>query len=487
LRLALHTLSPDSDEKRVEGVLSQKDEGNAKLKKGDLGGAAGAYSAALREVSSWGFDKLDEEEKEARFVLLNNRALVYNKMGKHDAALTDCDDALAIEGKGKVVAGRSKALFRRGQAFEGMGQPEKAVHAWMDLLKADPENVAAAKGVRRLKKKVHGQTLKNLVTQGEAKAAKAAAEKEKEVLRKRKEDAKRQEETAKATTSAATSTTTSSPPSSASAASSSPESKEGKEVGTTKTTVKDFRGDDVIVRGYKQTTSGQTTSYFDTERTAEEKALIGDIAPKRIDPATLVGEGGEGGGSGGVLGAAARGGAGGSGGGGGGRKKAGSVWNQAGTYEEKNVSEWARNALETALLRASFTAASGEWSVRVAGVKDMKGDAEIVAMRGKRRHIFEFSFTLKWEVVFTGDGDGGGDGGGGSGGKKVRGGLAYSEVSALDVDDIDQVRRGSGRYSHRATDRTRQRETETETERQRDTASYRPHHLIITPSLSPLS
>ena len=93
------------------------------------------------------------------------------------------------------------------------------------------------------------------------------------------------------------------------------------------------------------------------------------------------------------------------------------MWNQAGTYEEKNVSEWAREALETALLRASFTAASGEWSVRVAGGKDMKGDAEIVAMRGKRRHIFEFSFTLKWEVVFTGDG-----GGGGGGGKKVRGG-----------------------------------------------------------------
>ena len=410
LRLALHTLSPDSDEKRVEGVLSQKDEGNAKLKKGDLGGAAGAYSAALREVSSWGFDKLDEEEKEARFVLLNNRALVYNKMGKHDAALTDCDDALAIEGKGKVVAGRSKALFRRGQAFEGMGQPEKAVHAWMDLLKADPENVAAAKGVRRLKKKVHGQTLKNLVTQGEAKAAKAAAAAEKEVLRKRKEDAKRQEETAKATTSAATSTTTSSPPSSASAASSSPESKEGKEGkegGTTKTTVKDFRGDDVIVRGYKQTTSGQTTSYFDTERTAEEKALIGDIAPKRIDPATLAPKVDEG-----KKGA---------------EPVAGSVWNQGGTYEEKNVSEWARNALEAAMLQASFTAASGEWSVRVVGVKDVEGDAEIIAMRGKRRHMFEFSFTLEWEVTFSDEGKG----------ATVQGTLAFSEVTALDNDDLD--------------------------------------------------
>ena len=36
-------------------------------------------------------------------------------------------------------------------------------------------------------------------------------------------------------------------------------------------------------RGYKTLSDGRKTTYFNMERTEEEKALIGDITPKRID------------------------------------------------------------------------------------------------------------------------------------------------------------------------------------------------------------
>merc|ERR1711991_817101 len=38
------------------------------------------------------------------------------------------------------------------------------------------------------------------------------------------------------------------------------------------------------LRGYKKTSDGRTTSYFNNELDEETKSLIGNIAPKRIDP-----------------------------------------------------------------------------------------------------------------------------------------------------------------------------------------------------------
>lgn len=43
-------------------------------------------------------------------------------------------------------------------------------------------------------------------------------------------------------------------------------------------------GDDVVLKGYKKTADGKTTSYFTQEIDEKTKALIGDIAPKRLDP-----------------------------------------------------------------------------------------------------------------------------------------------------------------------------------------------------------
>ena len=41
-----------------------------------------------------------------------------------------------------------------------------------------------------------------------------------------------------------------------------------------------------IIRGYKQTSDGKITTYFNNELDDNTKALIGDIAPKKLDPAS---------------------------------------------------------------------------------------------------------------------------------------------------------------------------------------------------------
>merc|ERR1712188_173022 len=43
-----------------------------------------------------------------------------------------------------------------------------------------------------------------------------------------------------------------------------------------------IEGESGVVRGYKKTKDGRTTSYFTRELDEEAKSLIGDITPKRI-------------------------------------------------------------------------------------------------------------------------------------------------------------------------------------------------------------
>ena len=75
------------------------------------------------------------------------------------------------------------------------------------------------------------------------------------------------------------------------------------------------------IRGYKLTTDGRKTTFFNNELDEKTKALIGNIAPQKIE----IPNEGPGSGVGGILG----GGVGGAGAGSG----SGSAWNSAGTFE----------------------------------------------------------------------------------------------------------------------------------------------------------
>lgn len=60
----------------------------------------------------------------------------------------------------------------------------------------------------------------------------------------------------------------------------------------------------------------------------------------------------------------------------------GSAWNAGGTWEEKDVTSWAKTELQSRL--DNLAAPQG---LRVKAVKDLKGEAHIAVIRGTRRSV----------------------------------------------------------------------------------------------------
>jgi activator of HSP90 ATPase len=78
-----------------------------------------------------------------------------------------------------------------------------------------------------------------------------------------------------------------------------------------------------------------------------------------------------------------------------------SVWNQAGTWEEKDTTGWCTERLRERLLETKYTlqAASLErYSASVTKVDSLTGDASVAITNGKKRYIFDYHVKLKFEV-----------------------------------------------------------------------------------------
>lgn len=133
----------------------------------------------------------------------------------------------------------------------------------------------------------------------------------------------------------------------------------------------DAEGEEQI-RGYKKTADGKTTSYFHTDISDEAKALIeaqGFGKPQKLEQAAEPVD----------------------------VKGGGSQWNQAGTYEEKNMKKWLDEQLAAKLVGISFALPAGNGSISTTAVENIKGDASISSSRGKRRYIMEVSFDVLLE------------------------------------------------------------------------------------------
>ena len=135
-----------------------------------------------------------------------------------------------------------------------------------------------------------------------------------------------------------------------------------------------------MFRGYKKTSDGRTTSYFTREQTDEEKKLLGNIAPQKLattpqplDSTTSTTS---------PTNASSN---------------AASAWNQAGTWEEKNTSDWCNSSLEGHLkeTRVELNSLVG----KVTKVNDLIGEASVVMVSGKKRYVFDYSTTLKFKIV----------------------------------------------------------------------------------------
>ncbi|XP_022157075.1 uncharacterized protein LOC111023885 [Momordica charantia] len=78
----------------------------------------------------------------------------------------------------------------------------------------------------------------------------------------------------------------------------------------------------------------------------------------------------------------------------------GSVWNRAGTWEEKNLNKWASGRMKELLMSvASLEFSSGK--AEIADVSKCVGDAFLVTVRNKKRVGYTYELTLKVKGEWT--------------------------------------------------------------------------------------
>jgi tetratricopeptide (TPR) repeat protein len=225
-------------------------------------------------------------------ILHANRALARLNLGKLTECVEDSDAAISLDPK------YVKGYWRKGQGLVAMGDHKAALVAFEKGLKIEPDNKALKKEVDKTRAKVEQQ---GLFDDGPPPISPAKAKAEKKV-------------SSRSSSSSSSSSSRKSQAKASSSSSASPPSAPTREDENDATMLS--KSDHV--RGYKITKDGKKTSFFTHEQTAEEKALIGDIAPKRIDSAAAA-----------ATPAALK------------NEKGVSSWNSAGTWEEKDLSKWA--------------------------------------------------------------------------------------------------------------------------------------------------
>mmetsp|Transcript_27982 Transcript_27982/g.67922 ORF Transcript_27982/g.67922 Transcript_27982/m.67922 type:complete len:580 (-) Transcript_27982:3412-5151(-) len=141
------------------------------------------------------------------------------------------------------------------------------------------------------------------------------------------------------------------------------------------------------MRGYKKTKDGRVTSYFTRETSEEEKKILAQqIAPKRLEtgpqqitPSNASTDND-------------------------GKGKNASAWNHAGTWEERDTTDWCRSRLEQRLKEtkseagAGRTSSSASLSCQVTEVNNITGDASVAMVGGKKRYIFDFHCKVEFEI-----------------------------------------------------------------------------------------
>ena len=155
----------------------------------------------------------------------------------------------------------------------------------------------------------------------------------------------------------------------------------------------------LILRGYKTTSDGKKTSYFSRELSAADKALLesNSTGPRLLSSTTST--------------AAASSTA----------KASGSSWNTAGTFEERNVTDWALGRCSTLLRAVQCTCDCGSGGssnavVRVTRVSNVTGDCIVATSRGKAKLIYDLQADCDWELSHQGS--------------SINGKISVSEITA---------------------------------------------------------
>jgi tetratricopeptide (TPR) repeat protein len=382
---------------------SLKEEGNNFFKDKEFEKASRAYRRGTTTLKPLNRGNTGDEQVKALLVSLQtNLSMMCLKLGKAKQSAQVATSALEID------PSNVKALYRRAVAWRQLGDTDSAKADLKQALQQDPANTTVKKELASLKKSV--EDAKKAQKMGLQKAfsksgsgllyddkereklrkveeSKQKKEQEEELLKKRKaqweddcvkrmakgegaisfedwederkkkekEDEKRKKEERRKAREAARA------------------AEKQEEDSDEELTEKEL----AQLRGYKKTSDGRITSYFTREQSADEKNLIGDIAPQRLEassaPTLKVPTTAEAG------------------------KGNPSAWNQAGiTWEEKNTTEWCQEQLKTRLTDTKMEC--GELIALVTSVENMTGDASVAIASGKKRYIFDFHCKVKFDV-----------------------------------------------------------------------------------------
>jgi hypothetical protein len=173
------------------------------------------------------------------------------------------------------------------------------------------------------------------------------------------------------------------------------------------------------IRGYKKTADGRVTTFFNRDVDENTKALIGNIAPKKLNAEGEV-----------ILTG----------------NTTGSAWNAAGTYEEKTLTPWVSEYLTSKFssLNIVIPAEQIDLSVRqsssdigsvlieTTATENVTGHAQVTMARGKTKHMCDFSLTVKWSLVVTyGDNN--------KSPNKIAGSISVIDITADKEYEIDNL------------------------------------------------
>lgn len=394
------TARPDSSESRRALIEEIKRRGRVGVVSKNYQDADLLYGKGIEVLA-----ELDDDvSKKDIAIFYSNRSLVRMQMGKIAEALDDADAAV------KHDPTYVKAHWRRGQASTACGNLDEALASFRKALELEPKNVALKKEVQHVK--VRKEQEEKLLAEAAAAvgtddAADCSAAKNEEVATKEANSKTKKTEL------------------STSKAKQPPPSKAAQQPSLKEEATGEFSKSD-HVRGYKIRADGTKTSFFDREISDDAKKLIGDIAPKKLDPAG----GNEEDCAPTPVRAAAEG---------------TSAWNTAGTWEERDVTPWAKDTLTAALLAAEYTLPDGSPSpgarAVVSKVSKLDAHASYATVRGKERFLYEVAVTVQWTLTLGGE----------DRGRTCTGEMTFPDVDGTATGEYDVVNYTVDGSSHSGT------------------------------------
>ena len=397
-----------------------KEEGNDHFKKGSWDEAARCYRRGTNRLKKVSGPDADPQVTALQLSLQTNLSMVLFKQSKFRASRDVASKALEVDPT------NVKALYRRAVASRKMGDAEDAKKDLRAALVVDPSNAACKKELAAIKKQIDqaNKEQKSALSKAFSSGSKSSFlynDKEEEERRKEQErvaaEKKKQEEKAKrkktwedecvkrmARGDDAISfedwekeqdeaAKKKRKEEEAKAKAERKKAAAARKAAKAATKDEDSDDDDELteqelasLRGYKKTKDGRTTSYFTRELSEEEKKRMGDMAPKKLDASMAAATpplSADSSPTSGVSGSAT------------------SKWNSAGTWEEKDCTNWCQDKLK-AKLQSATCDVSG-LVAKITKVDELTGEGSVAMTGGKKRYIFDFHAKMTYEMNAGGE------------------------------------------------------------------------------------